>query len=324
MPILDRTAAELPVTIKASSYTLLPTDVGTELQFLNASAITAILPPVAEVENGYNIVIRNIGAGTLTIDPSGSEQIDGVTTLALATDDWQWIRSDATEWKTVTSNSTDIADGSVTTAKIANNAVDGTKIAMGSDAQGDVLYYNGTDYVRLGAGTSGQVLQTNGSAANPSWVDAASGGGKVVQVVNVIDGAVSTGTTTLPYDDTIPQNTEGNEFITLSITPNNSSNLLKIESVICAASPDTTSIIAALFQDSTAGALASIAKYQIANNPTILGFTHYMTAGTTSATTFKVRIGINASGTITFNGQSSGRKLGGNIASSITITEIEV
>ena len=135
MPILDRTASELPVTIKASSYTLLPTDVGTELQFLNASAITAILPPVAEVENGYNVVIRNIGAGTLTIDPSGSEQIDGVTTLALATDDWQWIRSDATEWKTVTSNSTDIADGSVTTAKIANNAVDGTKIAMGSDAQ---------------------------------------------------------------------------------------------------------------------------------------------------------------------------------------------
>ena len=36
-------------------------------------------------------------------------------------------------------------------------------------AQGDVLYYNGTSWVRLGAGTSGQFLKTNGSGANPAW-----------------------------------------------------------------------------------------------------------------------------------------------------------
>jgi hypothetical protein len=36
-------------------------------------------------------------------------------------------------------------------------------------AQGDVLYYNGTAWVRLGAGTSGQVLTTQGSGANPQW-----------------------------------------------------------------------------------------------------------------------------------------------------------
>ena len=57
----------------------------------------------------------------------------------------------------------------VTTTKIIDNAVTGAKIAMGSDAAGDVLYYNGTDYVRLGAGTSGQFLKTLGSGANPAW-----------------------------------------------------------------------------------------------------------------------------------------------------------
>jgi hypothetical protein len=324
MPILDRTAAELPVTIKASSYTLLPTDVGTELQFLNASAVTASLPPMAEVENGYNVVIRNIGAGTLTIDPSGSEQIDGVTTLALATDDWQWIRSDATEWKTVASNSFELADGSVTTAKIANNAVDGTKIAMGSDAQGDILYYNGTDYARLAAGTSGQVLQTNGAAANPSWV-ATPSGGKIIQVVNTQDGAVASGSTTLSYDDTIPQNTEGNEFMTLTVTPTNSSNKLKIDVVASVTCSTNNQMTAALFQDSTAGALAAINFYNPTNDQSgISNFSHYMTAGTTSATTFKLRVGSNTSGTVTFNGQSGSRKLGGVCASSITITEIEV
>lgn len=58
---------------------------------------------------------------------------------------------------------------SIATGDIADNAVTGTKIAIGSDAQGDLLYYNGTDWTRLGAGTSGQFLKTNGAAANPAW-----------------------------------------------------------------------------------------------------------------------------------------------------------
>jgi|TARA_Y100000310_G_scaffold146345_1_gene145653 hypothetical protein len=65
-----------------------------------------------------------------------------------------------------------IADDAVTTDKIINNAVDGTKIAMGSDAAGDVLYHNGTDYVRLGKPSTpkGEILSFNTSAVAPSWV----------------------------------------------------------------------------------------------------------------------------------------------------------
>jgi hypothetical protein len=40
----------------------------------------------------------------------------------------------------------------------------------GSEAQGDVLYYNGAAWARLPAGTSGYVLQTQGASANPQWV----------------------------------------------------------------------------------------------------------------------------------------------------------
>ena len=49
------------------------------------------------------------------------------------------------------------------------NSIDGTKIAMSSDVRGDFLYYDGTNYVRLGAGTSGQALITGGTSGNPSW-----------------------------------------------------------------------------------------------------------------------------------------------------------
>jgi hypothetical protein len=52
---------------------------------------------------------------------------------------------------------------------IADNSVDGTDIALGSDATGDIMYYDGTNWVRLAAGTTGQVLQTNGASA-PTWV----------------------------------------------------------------------------------------------------------------------------------------------------------
>lgn len=65
---------------------------------------------------------------------------------------------------------TAIGAGKVLTAMIANNAVDGTKIAIGSQATGSIMYYNGTDWVVLAAGTAGQTLQMNGGATAPTWV----------------------------------------------------------------------------------------------------------------------------------------------------------
>jgi hypothetical protein len=43
---------------------------------------------------------------------------------------------------------------------------------MGGDAAGDILYYNGTDYQKLGIGTTGQHLATNSAVNAPEWVDA--------------------------------------------------------------------------------------------------------------------------------------------------------
>ena len=48
-----------------------------------------------------------------------------------------------------------------------DNAVTGAKIALGSDAAGDTMYYNGTDYARLAKGTNGQVLKMG--ANDPAW-----------------------------------------------------------------------------------------------------------------------------------------------------------
>ena len=151
--------------------------------------------------------------------------------------------------------------------------------------------------------------------------------GSVVQVVHVQDGEVASGTTTCSYDDTIMQNTEGTEFMTLAITPTNSNHKLKID-VVGNFNANTTNkiTVVGLFQDSTADALAQMnATEDLNNSPLPISFSHFMTAGTTSSTTFKVRAGPDTSATLTFNGRDgSNRRLGGRYASTITITEIAV
>lgn len=54
----------------------------------------------------------------------------------------------------------------------SGSAGEGPKVgdlSITSQAQGDVLYFNGTSWVRLAAGTSGQSLETRGASANPVW-----------------------------------------------------------------------------------------------------------------------------------------------------------
>ena len=146
----------------------------------------------------------------------------------------------------------------------------------------------------------------------------------IIQSIATQDGEVATGSTTLPSDDTIPQNTEGDEYMTVAITPQNANNVLEI-SVVAYLSHSSNAIqmTAALFQDSTANALA-VGSAEMSNNsqPYPIMFTHRMLAGTTSETTFKVRAGAGSVGTTTFNGGASARLYGGVFASSIIITEI--
>ena len=149
--------------------------------------------------------------------------------------------------------------------------------------------------------------------------------GAVVQVKNVMNFNLVNGTTVLPKDDTIPQKTEGTEMLTLAITPTNANNKLLI--VVHGFWGTTTAdwLTVALFQDTTANALAASANYeQGANATNAKGVTHFMTAGTTSETTFKVRVGNKSSATSSMNGINSGRLFGGIMGSGITITEIAV
>jgi len=54
------------------------------------------------------------------------------------------------------------------------DGTNGTDVGTTITTQGDLLYRDGSGLQRLGAGTSGQVLQTGGTGANPSWTNVSS------------------------------------------------------------------------------------------------------------------------------------------------------
>ena len=139
------------------------------------------------------ILKTSTGAAEFTLPAT-----DGTAGQVWQTDGAGQISVAALAADTVTA--TQIAANAVTTTEIIDNAVTGAKIAMGSDATGDLLYYNGTDYVRLPAGTSSQVLTSAGAAA-PTW-SASAGGGKVLQVIHVTDAGPGDTTSSSTYVNT--------------------------------------------------------------------------------------------------------------------------
>ena len=154
-------------------------------------------------------------------------------------------------------------------------------------------------------------------------VDTLQRSGNVIQVVNFQTGAAATGTGLIPIDDTIPQITEGNEYMTLAITPTNVNNKLKITVVAMLSNDTSDAIIAcALFVGATANALAVVSnRDSVVNEPCTLMLEHVIVAGVVSALTFRVRVGANVAGTTTFNGISTTRRYGGVESSTISIME---
>jgi hypothetical protein len=211
--------------------------------------------------------------------------------------------------------------------------------APAQTADGSVVWDSNDDLLTVGTGAarktmvdtdSTQTLTTktlttptiNGAATGTTWT------GHVLQVVNGLTTAYDSTTNLIPVDDTVPQQggSEGKEFMTKAITPTHADNKLRIDVVaVMSHTVDTATLVLALFQDATASALsAAMETVSAAGGITTVKLTHYMTAGTTSETTFKVRAGSATAGTTGFNGAGGGRLMGGVAASSITITEVKV
>jgi hypothetical protein len=173
------------------------------------------------------------------------------------------------------------ADGSVTTAKIADSAVTHAKVTYNPGQMIQSVYAEVTD--------------VNSASAN------------------------------IPLDDTIPQSNEGIEFITATITPKFSTSKLRVRFQGWGMnSTGGHTLIVAFFRDSGVNAVAAggcHAPELTANFSGNIQLEHQETAGSTSATTFKVRVGPTG-GIMALNGSVGARKFGGVSKSTLVIEEV--
>lgn len=74
---------------------------------------------------------------------------------------------------------------------------------------GDIIYYNGTDNIRLGIGTAGQVLKVNSGATAPEWGSGGSGAPTDAQYVTLATNTTLTNERVLTVGDHITLNDGG-------------------------------------------------------------------------------------------------------------------
>lgn len=149
--------------------------------------------------------------------------------------------------------------------------------------------------------------------------------GTVLQVARSF-GALNTGSTLIPADNTIPQNTEGTQFYSVSITPKLTTSRLLIEVRFFGANTVTNNpVTVAVFRDSAANAVAAGMQVSpgTANLVFCVALDGEVVSGSLTPTTFSVRVGAANASTTTMNGASGAQLLGGAMASSITVTEVK-
>ena len=84
---------------KSAAYTVLAADRGDV--FLCTGTWTLSLTGASTLANGFSIGVVNVSTGTITIDPSGSETVDGLTTKPLLPGQSCILITDGASWRTV-------------------------------------------------------------------------------------------------------------------------------------------------------------------------------------------------------------------------------
>lgn len=315
---------------------------GTIVETHAANAVTIAIKTLAgndpSATDSVYVVFRNTTAGTgdytiLAITSAFSIVISSGSTLgatnATAFKIWLVCFNDAGTPRLGVINCRNSLDIYPLSAwQIATSTAEGGAGAADSAA----VFYTGSAVAAKAYTILGYLSWETGLAAAGTWGasptriqiknDNVPNPGDRVQIVQSVDAAVTTGATAIPYDNTIPQVGEGNQFMSKAITPTSATNLLELYGHLNLAT--NTSVIAlAIFQDGANNAIfAEGASINSLNIMQITTFLHRMLAALSVSTTFTIRAGQSTANTTTFNGQAAGGIFGGVQFSIFVIEEI--
>jgi hypothetical protein len=149
--------------------------------------------------------------------------------------------------------------------------------------------------------------------------------GAILQIVETSNTTPSSTTTTIPLDDTVPQNTEGAEYTTASITPKETMSKIIVDVTGYIGCTAAVHAILALFKDSDASAFATTALYlSTAGAGQDFNLRGTFTAGTLSPITVKLRFDPSNGTSIGILARNGAAHFGSSDTLSIKLTEIKV
>lgn len=292
------------------------------------------LPSVATLSSsGSTIAITN-GAGSINLETGSA------VAKSFSTDSGTATPSSGALTITGGTNTNTSGSGSTVSVNLDGNVLGLTRLTVDNlDINGNaiiatntngnlVLYPDGSGHIYINNayyfpnadGDNEQVLITNGSGAMSFSRQ------NYVQQQRTQFSSLLTLSTQMPIDTSIPQNTEGTAIVNLSITPKNASSVLLVEVNLMGTASGACTGAFALFRDSTANAISATITNRITTSSYGFNccFRTYVTASSTSSTTFYLRGGPNDAVNLILNGSGSGTLIHGGVASCcMTITELK-
>lgn len=148
---------------------------------------------------------------------------------------------------------------------------------------------------------------------------------RVLQIVDVTDTTGSSGTTIgWGLDNTIPQTTESDQYLSVAITPQSSTSTLLVSWNCWLTASATDWIMGGIWEDSDTGASAAFPGYVIVADLPVHHVGQYEVAtGATDEITFKFRAAKLGAGTLYFNKVAGSSLFGGVMKSFIRVIEFQ-
>lgn len=148
--------------------------------------------------------------------------------------------------------------------------------------------------------------------------------GVVVKSARAVNGSMSTGANNIPADNTTPQQSETNIFITQAFASFNPVNMVKVEAELYLSNNTTTRLSAGIWRDANANVDAiGTANNANANVNGGASVKWQWIPGVTSSITYKAGGGCSG-GTTTINGENGVALYNGTFASYLEVAEVMV
>ena len=175
--------------LKTTAYSIAaPGDQGKIFSVTGTTTIT--LPLVADAGDGFPVVVINNGSGTVTVETTVSELIDGSTSFTLAANEFALLTCDGSTWTAAISSVNTFVDTTLKVVKTADETVNNSDTLQDDDDLSVTVvsgkYYYVKAFIRITSNTGPDfkwAFTTPGAEGESSWIARRYQAGQAAHVV---------------------------------------------------------------------------------------------------------------------------------------------